>query len=64
MMALPLHPFIIGLPFRIDALDKALEYICSHDRVWLATGGEILDWYYEQYSGAGHLGELTMSGAR
>ena len=52
MMAVPLHPFIIGLPFRIDALDKALEYICSHDRVWLATGGEILDWYYEYYSEA------------
>ncbi|HEY7165309.1 MAG TPA: polysaccharide deacetylase family protein [Candidatus Binatia bacterium] len=50
VMALPLHPFIIGLPFRIKSLDKTLEYICSHDQVWLATGGEIVDWYNEHHS--------------
>src|SRR5712692_6274605 len=46
VMALPLHPFVIGLPFRIKYLDKALEYICSHKGVWCATGWEIADWYY------------------
>jgi hypothetical protein len=49
VMALPLHPFVIGLPFRIKYLDKVLEYICAHDRVWKATGGEIADWYYGHY---------------
>lgn len=49
VMALPLHPFVIGLPFRIKYLDKALEYICSHDGVWLTTGGEIARWYYQHY---------------
>jgi peptidoglycan/xylan/chitin deacetylase (PgdA/CDA1 family) len=49
MMALPLHPFIIGLPFRIKYLDKTLEYICSHTGVWLATGSEIAEWYYQHY---------------
>ncbi len=49
VMAIPLHPFVIGLPFRIKYLDKALEYICSHKGVWRATGWEIADWYYRHY---------------
>lgn len=49
IMALPLHPFIIGLPFRIRYLEKILEYICGHEGVWLATGSEIANWYYEHY---------------
>jgi len=43
------HPFIIGLPYRIRYLDKALEYICSHEGVWRTTGGEVADWYYRHY---------------
>ena len=27
--------------------DAALEYICGHDGVWKATGGEILDAYLQ-----------------
>lgn len=49
VMALPLHPFVMGLPFRIKYLDKALEYICSHAGVWKTTGWEIADWYYRHY---------------
>jgi peptidoglycan/xylan/chitin deacetylase (PgdA/CDA1 family) len=49
VLALPLHPFVIGLPFRINYLAKALDYICSHEGVWKATSGEIADWYYEHY---------------
>jgi allantoinase len=49
VMAIPLHPFIIGLPYRIRYLDKALEYICSHEGVWRTTGGEVADWYYRHY---------------
>jgi peptidoglycan/xylan/chitin deacetylase (PgdA/CDA1 family) len=45
VMAICLHPFLIGHPHRIGALDSALEYICGHDGVWLATGGEIIDHY-------------------
>ena len=40
--AISLHPFIVGLPHRIDALDRALEYITGHDGVWCATGSEIV----------------------
>ena len=49
VMALPLHPFVIGLPFRIGYLGKALDYISSKKGVWFATGGEIAEWYYEHY---------------
>ena len=45
VMAICLHPFLIGVPHRIDALDSALEYIRGHDGVWLATGSEIMDHY-------------------
>ena len=48
VMAIALHPYIIGMPYRIGALDKALEYICGHPDVWLTTGGEITDHYLKQ----------------
>jgi peptidoglycan/xylan/chitin deacetylase (PgdA/CDA1 family) len=41
VMAICLHPFMIGVPHRIGSLDAALKYICAHDGVWLATGEEI-----------------------
>ena len=41
VMAIAVHPYLIGVPHRIGAFDKALEYICSHQRVWKATGAEI-----------------------
>jgi len=43
VMAIALHPYLIGVPHRIGALDAALEYVCGHDGVWLATGREIAD---------------------
>ena len=42
VMAIALHPYLIGMPHRIGALDSALDYICSHKGVWRATGGEII----------------------
>jgi allantoinase len=49
VMALSLHPYLIGHPYRAKWLDKALAYATEHEGVWLATGGEIADWYYEHY---------------
>ncbi len=43
VMAIALHPYLIGMPHRIDALDEALAYIGAHDGVWHATGSEILE---------------------
>jgi len=45
VMAICLHPFMIGVPHRIDALDRAIRYIRSHDRVWFTTGEEIVRHY-------------------
>lgn len=45
VMAICLHPYIIGVPHRIGGLDAALKYICGHPDVWCATGGEIVDAY-------------------
>ena len=45
VMALALHPFVIGQPFRHRYLAKALEYITSHAGVWLTTSDEIAAHY-------------------
>jgi allantoinase len=45
VMAIAVHPYIIGMPHRIDAFRSALKYICAHEGVWLATGMEIVDHY-------------------
>ena len=49
VMAIALHPFITGQPFRAKYLDEALSHIADHDDVWFATSGEIADHYFEQY---------------
>jgi len=43
IMALSLHPWAIGQPYRIGALEEALAHIMRHPGVWAATGAEILD---------------------
>ena len=45
VMGLPLHPMIIGQPLRIQYLQRALAEMKKHERVWFATGGEIIDAY-------------------
>jgi peptidoglycan/xylan/chitin deacetylase (PgdA/CDA1 family) len=42
VMAICLHPYLIGVPHRISGLDEALTYIAAHDGVWFATGEEIV----------------------
>lgn len=49
VMAIALHPYLTGHPFRSKWLDRALEHITGHDKVWLTTGGEIASWYYQHY---------------
>jgi allantoinase len=42
ILQLGLTPYVIGLPFRIKALEKALEYIVQKPGVWSATSAQIL----------------------
>ncbi len=56
VMCIPLHAYQVSHPHRLDALDRALEYICRHDGVWKATGREIaghfLDHHYDDFVAA------------
>ncbi|WP_040793060.1 polysaccharide deacetylase family protein [Nocardia paucivorans] len=45
VMALALHPFVIGQAFRAKYLDRALEYVVDHPGVWLTTSDEIAEHY-------------------
>jgi peptidoglycan/xylan/chitin deacetylase (PgdA/CDA1 family) len=48
LLILNVHPYLMGQPFRIRYLDRALTHVLGHERVWVATAGEIVDWYAEQ----------------
>lgn len=45
VVCVALHPFIMGQPQRIRALERALKHIVGHDEVWLATGREIAEYW-------------------
>ncbi len=45
VMGVPLHPMISGQPLRIKYLARAIAEMKSHERVWFATGAEIIDAY-------------------
>ncbi len=47
VMSIALHPYMMGRPHRIKHLERALDYILSHDGVWAATGAEIARWYID-----------------
>jgi allantoinase len=48
VMAIAVHPYLTGVPHRIDAFDAALAHICRHEGVWNATGAEIARHYAAQ----------------
>ena len=45
VMAIAVHPYISGTPFRIKYFEQVLDDISKHDDVVLWTGGQIFDWY-------------------
>lgn len=49
IMAISLHPWIIGQPHRIGTLEAVLDAIVARGSVWCATGADILDaWMAQQ----------------
>jgi|SRR5689334_6927235 len=52
VMALALHPFVIGQAFRRKYLDQALDYVVNHPGVWITTADEIADHYARTLAGA------------
>jgi len=45
VMAIGLHPFIVGQPFRFKYLERAIARIAGRDDVWFTTSDAIADWY-------------------
>jgi allantoinase len=47
---LPLHltPYIIGLPYRIGALEGLLQTLTTREEAWFAAGGAIVEAWMEQ----------------
>jgi peptidoglycan/xylan/chitin deacetylase (PgdA/CDA1 family) len=45
VMAIALHPYLTGQPFRSKYLDQALAHLRQRDDVWWATGSEIIEAY-------------------
>jgi allantoinase len=50
VMALVVHPYIMGAPHRLKYFRKTLSRIRDHRAVLLWTGEEIVDWYLAQRS--------------
>lgn len=52
VMAICVHPFLIGHPYRSKYFAQALAHITARQNVWLATGSEITEWYVQNYLGS------------
>jgi peptidoglycan/xylan/chitin deacetylase (PgdA/CDA1 family) len=51
LLALNLHPWLVGQPHRIGCLEAVLDHITGHSEVWQAPAGEILDAYRARAGG-------------
>ncbi len=49
VMAIALHPFLIGHAHRARHFANALAHITARREVWVTTGAEIADWYRQHY---------------
>ena len=45
VMALVIHPYIMGAPHRLKYFRKAIEHIRNSGDALLWTGEQIVDWY-------------------
>jgi len=43
VMGIALHPYLVGQPYRLKHLRRALQHIVKQKKAWLATPGKILD---------------------
>jgi peptidoglycan/xylan/chitin deacetylase (PgdA/CDA1 family) len=45
VMAVVIHPYIMGAPHRLKYFRKVIEHVCASQDAHLWTGEQILDWY-------------------
>ena len=48
-MPICLHTFLSGQPNKCKHVRRALEYISTHENVWVTTGDELNEWYRQNY---------------
>lgn len=48
LLAINIHPWLVGQPHRIGHLERALAHIAGHDSVWSASAGVIRQAWLEQ----------------
>lgn len=48
VMALTVHPYLMGVPHRLRYFQEAIEYICGRPDIVFWTGARIYDWYVAQ----------------
>ncbi len=53
VLALGLHPHLIGVPHRIHELQKMITLLATHPQVLFTTGSAIYDWYQDAQPAAG-----------
>ncbi|TKB43282.1 polysaccharide deacetylase family protein [Thalassotalea mangrovi] len=49
VMCIPTHNYQVSCPHRLKAFEEALDYITSHEDVWVTTGREIAEYYREHF---------------
>ena len=52
LLALSIHPWLLGQPHRIAALEAVLEHLAAQTGVWSASGAEIVAAWQEQQANA------------
>jgi hypothetical protein len=43
VMGIALHPYIVGQPYRLRHLRRALQHVAKAKKIWLTTPGKICD---------------------
>jgi peptidoglycan/xylan/chitin deacetylase (PgdA/CDA1 family) len=63
VMCIPTHNYQVSCPHRMRAFEEALDYITSHDKVWVATGREIAEYFFAHYYAAARSSIAQQNGA-
>ena len=51
VMGIALHPYLVGQPYRLRHLRRALQHVAAHlDDIWVTTAGSIFEFYSENVS--------------
>ena len=50
MMSIGMHCRLLGRPGRFKALQKFLDYVQSHEHVWICRRGDIAEHWYKYHA--------------